>query len=101
MIGGSSESDRNLISGNGTSGIIIRDLLATRNRVLGNRIGTNEDDTRAVPNGQNGVFLFAAPGNFIGGTGAGEGNLISGKRLFRSFRLTKTTPAETRFEGIL
>ena len=78
MIGGSSESDRNLISGNGTSGIIIRDLLATRNRVLGNRIGTNEDGTRAVPNGQNGVFLFAAPGNFIGGTGAGEGNLISG-----------------------
>ncbi len=98
MIGGSSESDRNLISGNGTSGIIIRDPLSTGNRVLGNRIGTNENGTQAVPNGQNGVFLFDAPGNFIGGTASGEGNLISGNG-FSAVSISQDDASGNRIRG--
>ena len=78
IIGSSDTSDRNLISGNGTSGIIIRDPMASGNQVIGNWIGANQDGTGAIPNGQNGVFIFGAPDNFIGGTGSGEGNLVSG-----------------------
>ena len=98
MIGGSSESDRNLISGNGTSGIIIRDPLSTGNRVLGKRIGTNENGTQAVPNGQNGVFLFDAPGNFIGGTASGEGNLISGNG-FSGVSISQDDASGNRIRG--
>src|SRR5205823_8186533 len=44
----------------------------------GNRIGTNAGGSRAVPNQFWGVAIFGAVKNLVGGTGPGEGNLISG-----------------------
>ncbi len=79
VIGGTSSAYRNIISGNGGNGIQIN-LGSTGNRVEGNYIGINAAGDAAVPNGtaSAGVRLTGAPGNTIGGTAAGAGNVISG-----------------------
>ena len=70
----------NLISGNRFVGLEIAGGggTASGNLVQGNLIGTNAGGTRAVPNGLDGIFIYDAPNNAIGGTAAGAGNLISG-----------------------
>ncbi|MFO0888050.1 MAG: right-handed parallel beta-helix repeat-containing protein, partial [Isosphaeraceae bacterium] len=68
----------NLISGNRFVGLEIAGATASGNLVQGNLIGTNLAGNGAIPNRFDGVFLNGAPGNTIGGPGAGEGNLISG-----------------------
>jgi len=84
IIGGSSETQRNVISGNGRNGIVLLGVGATNIPVLGNFIGTDITGTQAIGNGLNGVLLGKAGGkaasisNFIGGVNPGEGNLISG-----------------------
>ncbi|HEU4594438.1 MAG TPA: FG-GAP-like repeat-containing protein [Pyrinomonadaceae bacterium] len=77
-IGGSSSSHRNVISGNGQHGVVLRNTVATGNRVRGNFIGTNAAGTADLGNAANGVFLETAPSNTVGGASAGEGNVISG-----------------------
>ena len=71
---GGSGSARNVISGNGL-GIQIR-TGATGNQLRGNLIGTDRNGTAPIPNG-NGVYIDDASGNTIGGTGAGQGNVIA------------------------
>ncbi len=68
----------NVLSGNGFTGIRIFGTLATGNVVLGNRIGTNPSGTSALANLYDGIFVNGAPGNTIGGTDPGSGNLVSG-----------------------
>lgn len=75
IIGGTTVAARNVISGN-IEGITIVDVPATGNRVLGNYIGINAAGDAAIPNGV-GVLLLA-PGNTVGGTDPGAGNVISG-----------------------
>ena len=82
-IGGTAGLARNIISGNGSTGVVIRDvqfggpiLLAERNRVVGNSIGTDLRGTSPVPNASAGVSLSASH-NAIGGSGPGEGNIIA------------------------
>jgi uncharacterized repeat protein (TIGR01451 family) len=75
-IGGTAPTARNLISGNGSTGVMISGATTTGNVVLGNYIGTNVTGTSAVPNTFDGVNLRdGATGNTIGG-----GNVISGNR---------------------
>jgi CSLREA domain-containing protein len=74
-VGGTDPGSRNLISGN-IEGVTIVDPAATNNVVLGNYIGTNSTGDEAIPNSVG--VLVLAPGNTIGGTAAGAGNLISG-----------------------
>lgn len=64
-------------------GLVIRgfqgaavELTSAGNRVTGNRIGTNAAGTAAAPNAW--AINVAGADSQIGGTGAGEGNLISG-----------------------
>lgn len=88
LIGGASSSARNVISGNGGSGIRIDD--SYDHRVQGNYIGVDRTGVSALPNAQDGVHIFSyyytgADGllttrNQIGGTAPGEGNLISGNQ---------------------
>ena len=73
FIGGTSPSTRNVISGNGQSGIY---LLASSNFVRGNYIGTDIVGASAIPN-VHGIRL-QSDFNTIGGANAAERNTISG-----------------------
>lgn len=66
----------NLISGNGRFGVFL--YSNGGNVVQGNTIGLGQGGAK-LPNGAEGVAIFAgASNNVIGGTGAGDGNTISG-----------------------
>jgi parallel beta-helix repeat protein len=71
----------NLVSGNGSDGILITDPSATGNLITGNRIGTDRSGTKAIGNGGNGISIIGAPANTIGGTTARAGNVVSGNTL--------------------
>ncbi len=77
-IGGLTVADRNVISGNDVAGILFITAPTTNNFVLGNYIGTNAAGTAAIGNTTHGINIASAPGNTIGGTAVGAGNLISG-----------------------
>jgi parallel beta-helix repeat protein len=78
-VGGSTDGERNLVSGNGSDGVSIGDGSTTNNAVTGNYIGTDSGGTVAIGNTGNGVWLGAGTSyNRIGGSTSEEGNLISG-----------------------
>ncbi|MDQ3010721.1 MAG: putative Ig domain-containing protein, partial [Acidobacteriota bacterium] len=82
-IGGTTAAARNIISGNDQHGVLIigaSDSIFS-NFVRGNFIGTNAAGTAAIANSQDGVNINESADNIIGGTAAGEGNLISGNTL--------------------
>ncbi|MBT8398185.1 MAG: CSLREA domain-containing protein [Gemmatimonadetes bacterium] len=76
-IGGTAPGARNVISGNRDGSITVAGVTATGNIIQGNYIGTDHTGTLAVPN-DGGFWIRDAPGNTIGGTESGAGNLISG-----------------------
>ena len=81
LIGGTTASARNVISGNlGTGGIVIYHGPASGNVIQGNYIGTDVTGTVPIPNDGRGIAIEGAPNNLIGGTVAGAGNVISGNR---------------------
>jgi hypothetical protein len=75
-IGGLTAGARNVISGNGQSGI---ELDSSDNLVEGNFIGTDVSGTNALGNQSDGVTIdgFLSADNTIGGTAAGAGNVIA------------------------
>ncbi len=78
-IGGPSPAAANLISGNMFSGVDLYQIGATGNIIQGNDIGSNAAATSALGNGQNGVIISdGAYDNTVGGTAAGDGNVITG-----------------------
>ena len=87
-VGGTSAPDRNIISGNGL-GIYIQSG-SDNNSVRGNFIGTDVSGTVDLGNTLDGVLIFSATNNCIGGTiiasvctlAAGSGNLISGNNQY-------------------
>ncbi|MCA9054440.1 MAG: cadherin domain-containing protein, partial [Planctomycetaceae bacterium] len=79
LIGGSTAAHRNIISGNLQLGIWVTDAATTGTIIRGNYVGLNASGTAAVSNGAFGIAVdFAATGTIIGGTGAGDRNVISG-----------------------
>ncbi|HTO48732.1 MAG TPA: DUF4347 domain-containing protein, partial [Burkholderiales bacterium] len=76
-IGGSSAGARNVISGNAWSGI---DLSGggSNNVIRGNYIGPNAAGAGAIGNVSQGVYIHDGTGTQVGGTNAGDGNVISG-----------------------
>ena len=75
-VGGTPIGARNLISGNTNCGVEIY-YSATANAIQGNYIGPNVTGQSALANKLSGVRVWA-PGNIIGGSASGAGNLISG-----------------------
>jgi hypothetical protein len=60
------------------NGILLSGSGATGNFIEGNFIGTNASGSAAPGNGDDGVDVFGADDNTIGGTAAGARNVISG-----------------------
>ncbi|MGP0066722.1 MAG: right-handed parallel beta-helix repeat-containing protein [Isosphaeraceae bacterium] len=76
-IGGSTTTGAgNVISGNTNEGVEI-DVGATRNFIVGNKIGTNESGATSIGNAI-GIQISSSSYNTIGGTSPDELNLISG-----------------------
>jgi len=79
VIGGLTIEDRNLISGNGGTGIYL--LHSAYNSVLGNHIGVDRFGQNKLGNGSTGVYMNGGEGNMIGCTQACQSfkaNLIGG-----------------------
>jgi hypothetical protein len=93
VIGGTSATMRNVISGNSGAGIQLELFcctgtipIAAGNLIQGNFIGVNAAGNAAVPNQREGILITTAGpdadvhGNTVGGTALGAGNVISGNR---------------------
>lgn len=94
-IGGSTPADRNLLSGNGGYGAVL--VGGTGSTISGNYIGLDAAGTTEILNGQ-GVTIFApAEDVTIGGTEAGEGNVIAAA----DFAIVVITAAGTVVRGNL
>ncbi len=84
LIGGTDPLARNVISGNKGDGIVIAGKKNEENRIVGNLIGTDVDGLKEIPNQMSGVHLGSesststANRNAVGGSKAGERNVISG-----------------------
>ena len=78
QVGGTATGARNVISGNGGSGVYLYGSGTTGNLVQGNYIGTDTNGRLAIPNAGDGVTVNGAPANTIGGASGGAGNLLSG-----------------------
>ena len=76
-VGGTTPAERNLISGNAGTGLVLTDAPTFQNTVTGNYIGVDATGMAALPN-KAGISIFTTAFNRIGGSQPGEGNLISG-----------------------
>jgi titin len=88
LVGGYAPSAANVISGGNQSGIFVMGASATGNIIAGNLIGTAVTGRSALGNVNNGVEITGAPGNLVGGTDPGAGNVISGNGLSGVYLLT-------------
>ena len=82
-VGGTTASERNIISGNGdhnqSHGVVIADETTTANIVIGNYIGLDVTGKEPLGNAGDGIHILdEAYRNFIGGTDPGERNVIAG-----------------------
>ncbi len=98
VIGGAQTGAGNLISGNLSNGIYAAGASCRSNRVEGNLIGTDRTGSAAIANANYGIVLSQAPGNFIGGTAPGAGNLISGNG-FSGLDLTGSGTRDNQIQG--
>ena len=77
---------RNILSGNGTVGLVFDGAGTMDNTAEGNYIGTDPNGTAGVPNGFAGVYITAsAENNHLGDVQPGAGNLISGNGTYGVF----------------
>jgi CSLREA domain-containing protein len=76
LVGGTSLAQSNVIGDNGNYGILIFTSTAAGTQIKGNFIGAARDGLTSIPNFYNGIRAVAGSG-VIGGTAAGEGNLIA------------------------
>lgn len=79
QIGGNLPALRNLISGNGKTGIAVFGAAASNNTIQGNFIGTRLNGTAAIPNTTDGIRVSNGANTLIGSTSdTGARNVISG-----------------------
>ena len=83
IIGGTTPAARNLVSGNGGTGVGMGDGSTEESpsdnvHVQGNYIGTDRSGTQQIGNGASGIFLSNVSNAIIGGTTASSRNVVSG-----------------------
>lgn len=99
MIGGVEKDARNIISGNGETGLSLYGEQTSENLVQGNYIGINISGTRAISNGIWGITIdVGASSNMIGGIQQGEGNVISGNGMI-GLRISDTISTKNAIVG--
>ncbi len=107
VIGGTTTSARNVISGNDESGVQVRLFCCSSNNAMsgnviqGNYIGITADGKTRLSNGRHGIDISTSASDasvtntLVGGTTPGAGNVISGNRedgvFIGSFTTTATT----------
>jgi len=74
-VGGPSAGARNVISANGSDGVLVT---ASDAVVQGNFVGTDATGRADLGNAGSGIRLLSGGGHLIGGTEAGAGNTVSG-----------------------
>lgn len=80
-VGGTTASARNIVGGNGNTAVSLWGTGTMSNVVSGNYLGVNVSGTQALANDGSGINLNAgAQSNRVGGTTAGERNVLSGNR---------------------
>ncbi len=100
IVGGTDPAARNVISGNGQSGVYLNDAGASNNWIAGNFIGTTSDGVFGRSNHMDGVTIFRAAHNLIGGSVPGAGNVISGNGERGLYLFTTTNQLHrNRIEG--
>ncbi|PZP90094.1 MAG: hypothetical protein DI587_39580, partial [Variovorax paradoxus] len=99
-IGGTLAADRNVISGmqSAGAGVSLETSGATGNRVIGNYLGTDANGTPLGLGAEGVITRVGASDNRIGGTAAGEGNLIAGSAL-RGIWITPSSGAGNAILG--
>lgn len=98
LIGGATPAARNIISAD-FIGIYVFGAAATNNVIKGNFIGLAANGTTPLP-GFEGIFIFDAPDNQVGGTAAGAGNVISGNT-FANIYINNTPASGNVVQGNL
>jgi len=89
VVGGATLGLGNAISGNGGSGVQVRDSM-TGTLVAGNVIGRDAAGAAAMPNGGSGIVIANSNNNTIGGTAANAPNVIA-SNLGDGIAITGTT----------
>jgi hypothetical protein len=78
FVGGTTSDQRNIISGNSLTGVLLTGFSTTNNTIVGNYIGTDQNGFLDRGNGSDGVRISdGANNNIVTGTGAAPG-VISG-----------------------
>jgi hypothetical protein len=77
-VGGVNWADRNVISGNAGSGILVSGSVTVGNQIRGNIIGLNTTGNAGLNNVRHGIEIDRGVNTGIGSTEVGSGNLISG-----------------------
>ena len=98
-VGGATAAARNVIAAHVGAGVAV---LATSadNVVQGNYIGTDITGTVAMGNWY-GVQIYRATGNLIGGSGEGEGNVISASTIGGGVHITDVISTDNLVQGNL
>lgn len=76
IIGAAASGERNVVAGNGGHGISVL-AGSTGISIRNNYIGVGANGATALGNAGNGILFNQTSGNFVGGTGAGDGNVIA------------------------
>jgi parallel beta-helix repeat protein len=78
QIGGNTSVERNIISGNSSSGVYVSGTDSAGTMIQGNYIGTDWEGEATIPNALSGVRLNGTVDVTVGGNNSSEGNIISG-----------------------
>jgi titin len=93
IIGGTNSGERNIISGNGQSGIYLNGTGASVNLIQGNYIGVSVSGETEEGNAGDGITINGSPGNYLSG-----GNVISDNSL-AGISLNTTSASNNIIQG--